>query len=312
MRLYGVMPKKKVSFKHLLEYIFFSGYLTKIKLSPIAFLPLHRFWLRFLFLLIGRRHSRIVTRNLELAFPGKSSREISRLKKKIYRHFSSIFTQVITLFVKKKPEKILPPVIIDNRQVLDKILKRGKGVILFSAHFGNWELVPFIISREMKKKTFNIARKMDNPLIEKKVTEFRKYMGSHIIYKKGSIKTILKELKRNQIIGMIIDQNTLPEEGVFVDFFSRKVSAIPSVSQLHLKWNIPIVPVFIHYEPHQIVVEILEEVAFKKSENFKKDVLDLTQYCNTLIEEKIRQYPEQWFWFHNRWKNQPTGETDEK
>jgi KDO2-lipid IV(A) lauroyltransferase len=305
------MPKKKVSFKHLIEYVFFSGYINSIRLSPIAFIPLHRLWLRFLFTLIGRRHSAIVTRNLELAFPGKNSREISRLKKKIYRHFSTIFTQVITLFVKKKPEKILPPIIINNRRILDKILKLGKGVILFSAHFGNWELAPFIISREINKKTYNIARRMDNPLIEKKVTEFRKYMGSHIIYKKGSIKTILKELKRNQVIGMIIDQNTLPEEGVFVDFFSHKVCAIPSVAQIHLKWNIPIVPVFIHYEPGQIVCDILEEVGFKKSDDFKKDVVDLTQICNTLIEEKIRQYPEQWFWFHNRWKNQPQGDSHE-
>lgn len=304
------MQKKPVSFKHLIEYGIFSFYLNSIKLSPICLLPLHRFKLRLLFGLVGRRHSRIVTRNLKLAFPGKSSQEINRLKKKVYRHFSTIFTQVIALFVKQKPEKILPPVIINNRGMLDRILKRGRGVILFSAHFGNWELVPFIISREMKQETYNIARIMDNPLIEKKVTEFREYMGSHIIYKKGSIKAILNQLKRNQIIGMIIDQNTIPEEGVFVDFFSRQVSAIPSVSQLHLKWHIPIVPVFIHYEPGQIVFDIMEEVAFKKSGNFKKDVLDLTQHCNSLIEDKIRQYPEQWFWFHNRWKNQPEGEAD--
>lgn len=305
------MPDKKISFKHRLEYVIFMAYIGSIKISPLFLQSLHRATLNTLFKMLSCRHSRIVTHNLQMAFPEKTAAEIKILKRGIYKHFSTIFTQIIYLYVKQNPEKILPEIQIRNNKVLENILTRGKGVILFSAHFGNWELVPFIISRKLNRKTHNVARIMDNPLIEERVVRFREYMGSRIIHKKGSIKTILKELKNNQIIGMIIDQNTLPDEGVFVDFFSRKVCAIPSVSQLHLKRNIPIVPIFIHYEPEKIVVEISEEISFQKSANFEDDVVRLTQYCNTLIEEKIRQYPEQWLWFHQRWKSKPSGDNRE-
>jgi len=305
------MSKNTVLFKHRIEYAVFMAYITSIQLSPLFMLPLHRASLDFLFRVLSRRHSKIVTHNLEMAFPEKKTSEIKQLKRNVYKHFAKIFTQIIYLYIKKKPEKILPEIQIRNSQALENSLNRGKGVILFSAHFGNWELVPFIISRELNRKTYNIARVMDNPLIEKRVTQFREYMGSRIIYKKGSIKTILKELRSNQIIGMIIDQNTLPEEGVFVDFFSRKVCAVPSVSLLHLKRNIPIIPVFIHYEPKKIVFEISDEVAFRKTGDFQDDLIRLTQYCNTLIEEKIRQFPEQWLWFHQRWKSKPSGENHE-
>jgi KDO2-lipid IV(A) lauroyltransferase len=305
------MSDKKISFKHRLEYVIFMAYITSIKCSPLFLQSLHRATLEVLFRVLSPRHSRIVSNNLKMAFPEKTAGELKLLKRKIYRHFSTIFTQIIYLYVKQNPEKILPEIQIRNSQVLKDILNRGKGVILFSAHFGNWELVPFIISRKLNRKTHNVARIMDNPLIENRVIRFREYMGSRIIHKKGSIKTILTELKNNQIIGMIIDQNTLPEEGVFVDFFSRKVCAIPSVSQLHLKRNIPVVPVFIHYEPDKIVFEISEEIAFQKSTNFESDVVRLTQICNTLIEEKVRQYPEQWLWFHQRWKSTPAGEYHE-
>jgi KDO2-lipid IV(A) lauroyltransferase len=305
------MSNNKISFKHRLEYGIFISYITSIKLSPFFMQSLHRATLNILFKVLSRRHSRIVSENLQMAFPEKTADEIKTLKRRIYKHFSTIFTQIIYLYVKQNPEKTLPDIQIRNSQALEDILNRGKGVILFSAHFGNWELVPFIISRKLKRKTHNVARIMDNPLIEKRVIRFREYMGSRIIHKKGSIKTILKELKNNQIIGMIIDQNTLPEEGVFVDFFSRKVCAIPSVSMLHLKRNIPIVPVFIHYEPDKIVFEISDEVSFQKSGNFEDDLVRLTQYCNTLIEQKVRQYPEQWLWFHQRWKSKPSGESHE-
>ena len=304
------MHEKEASFKQRIEYLIFILYITGIRLSPIWIMPLHMKWLNLLFKYLSPRHGKIVSGNLKAAFPEKSDSEIENLKKEIYRHFSTIFTQIIFLYIKKRPDKILPEILIRNQKILEDILERGQGVILFSAHFGNWELVPFIIRQALGRKTHNIARKMDNPLIEKKVTAFRKYMGSRIIYKKGSIKTILKELSKNQIIGMIIDQNTLPEEGVFVDFFSRKVSAIPSVAQLYLKKRVPVLPVFIHYRPKKIILEIMKEIDYPPSGHFKQDVVAITQLCNRIIEDKIREFPEQWFWFHQRWKTQPGGEDD--
>ncbi len=203
---------------------------------------------------------------------------------------------------------------------LEQALEKKKGVVLFSGHFGNWELVPFILSRELDRKIYSIARKMNNPLVEQKVKQFREYMGSEVIDKSNSIRSIIRNLEKNGIVYLLIDQNTIEREGVFVDFFGEKASTVPTVSKLHLKWGVPVIPVFLHYEPGRIVLELSEEIqapgagtgtgtgketgsATVKSSS---DVVELTQRCTAIIEEKIRQYPGQWFWYHNRWKTKPS------
>ena len=176
---------------------------------------------------------------------------------------------------------------------------------MFSAHFGNWELIPYILDRRLDNKVYSIAREMDNPLVEGVVKRFREYMGSNIIYKRGAMRAILKLLADNNIIFLLTDQNTVPREGAFVDFFSQKVSAVTSVSQLHLKKGVPVVPIFLHYRENCIVMDLFPEVQFSKSDNFGHDVQRLTQQCTSMIEAQIRKHPEQWFWFHNRWKTRP-------
>jgi KDO2-lipid IV(A) lauroyltransferase len=262
---------------------------------------------QYLLIKLSNRHSGIVARNLKIAFPHYTTGEITALTRAISRHFSSVFVEIITIFVKKQPEKILKKVEILHPEVLEQALDKKKGVILFSGHFGNWELIPLILSRQLNQKVNSVAREMNNPLVEKKVKQFRKYMGSELIYKRNSMRTILKRLEKNGIIYLLIDHNTIAREGVFVNFFGKPASTVPSVSQLHLKRAIPIIPIFIHYEEDKIVLELLEEIdaTGTSTGNQKEDILQLTRRCTSLIEEKIRQYPEQWFWFHNRWKTRP-------
>lgn len=273
----------------------------------------------FLFGKLNKRHAGIVAGNLQIAFPNQSQKERAILVQKIYHHFSEVFVAVIHIFVKQKPEKIIKPIEIKHLEYLEQALEKKKGVILFSAHFGNWELVPFILNRRLGVTLNSIARKMDNPLVEKKVLEFRKFMGSSVIDKANAARTMLKCLEKNGIVYLLIDQNTIEREGVYVEFFGRTVTAVPSVSQLHLKRNIPVLPLFLHYEADRFVLEFQPELdaaailaghdsagkkgaAGNKNENIRR----LTQWSTTVIENQIRKHPEQWFWFHNRWKNSPS------
>jgi len=301
------MPKRKIKFKHRVEYILFAVIVLLIKISPLFLIKLNQKLVQYLLRKLSKRHSGIVAKNLKIAFPHYTAGEISALSRAISHHFSSVFIEIITIFVKKQPEKILKKVEILHPEVLERALDKKKGVILFSAHFGNWELIPLILSKQLNQKINSVAREMNNPLVEKKVKQFRKYMGSELIYKRNSIRTILKRLEKNGIVYLLIDHNTIAREGIFVDFFGKPASTVPSVSQLHLKRAIPIVPIFIHYEEDKIVLELLEEIdaAGTGTGNQKEDILQLTQRCTSIIEEKIRQYPEQWFWFHNRWKTRP-------
>jgi KDO2-lipid IV(A) lauroyltransferase len=277
-------------------------FITIVKISPLFLAKINRKIICFLFKKTNKSYSRLVSENLKIAFPKASDDEILSLKDKVYSHFSLIFIELIYIFVKRKPGKILKKIEVNNSENLKKALKKKKGVIVFTAHFGNWELVPYILNRELGAKVFGIARQMDNPLIEKLVKNFREFMGLEIIYKDNAVKPILNALKNNEIIYSLIDQNAIIRESVPIDFFGKKVNAVTSVSRFHVKKDVPIVPLFIHYGKDKIVLDILPEIRFAKTENSREDIKNLTKKCNGMIEDRIKKHPEQWFWFHNRWK----------
>ncbi len=302
------MQKKKGSFKLRLEYTLFAGLVSLVKYSPYFLLELEKKALVFLLKIGSPRHSRLITRNLFLAFPGTSPEQRSGLKKKIYAHFGRIFMEIARIFAHNNPQAILARTRVNHMEILERALEKKRGVIVFSAHFGNWEWIPLILRDRLGKDVHSIARPMDNPLIEVKIKEFRETMGSRIIYKQGSLRTILKHLGCNEIIYLLIDQNTVQREGVFVDFFANKATAITTVSQLYLKKNIPVVPVFLHYEGAEIVLDVLPEIAFPAASQNPAALTELTQQLTWLIEAQIKKFPEQWFWFHDRWKTKPQGE----
>ena len=305
------MPQKKVSFKRILEYELFAGLIGLIKYSPNWVLRLEKKALIFFLKKGSPRHSRLISHNLALAFPGSPPLRQAALKKNIYDHFGTIFMEIARTFARRDPQAILSRTRVNNPQIIVRALQKKRGVIIFSAHFGNWEWIPLILHTRLGKDIHSIARPMDNVLIEKKVKEFREAMGSRIIYKQGSLRTILKRLSGNEIVYLLIDQNTVPREGVFVDFFAKKATAITTVSQLYLKKNIPVVPVFLHYERQEIILDVLPEIDYPAAGQNPAALTELTQQLTWLIEAQIKKFPEQWFWFHNRWKTKPQGETRE-
>lgn len=299
------MRRKRTTIRHRIEYLIFSTIIFTVKITPLFLQKIETRFFHFLLKITTRRQSKVISRNLMIAFPQKNPAERKNFKKQIYRHFSVMIVEILNLFAKKKPDGILKTIEVKNAQAITKALDRKKGLVVFSAHFGNWELVPFVLDKIFPGKICSIARKMDNPLVEKLVLKFRQYMGSQIIYKENSIRRILLNLNQNKIIYLLIDQNTHPKESVLVDFFRKKTGVVTSVSQLGIKRDIPIIPLFLHYEKEKIILDILEELKIKKTGNTQDDILLLTQQCTSLIEQKIMEHPTQWFWFHNRWKTKP-------
>jgi KDO2-lipid IV(A) lauroyltransferase len=305
------MQQKKVSFKQRLEYALFAGTISLIKHSPRAVLDLEKNILIFLLKSGSPRHRRQVTRNLAQAFPTAAPSRLVELKNKIYSHFGRVFIEIASTFARKDPQSILSRVRVNHMEILERVLEKKRGVIVFSAHFGNWEWIPLILHNGLHQEIHSIARPMDNPLIENKVREFREAMGSNVIYKQGSLRTILQRLKRNGIIYLLIDQNTVTREGVFVDFFGTQAATITTVSQLYLKKDVPLLPVFLHYENKEIVLDILPEIDYATDRNHPAAITELTQQLTGLIEAQVRKFPEQWFWFHDRWKTRPQGDKHE-
>lgn len=305
------MQQKKVSCKHRAEYALFSGLISLAKHVPQRALDMVEKTLVFFLKKGSPRHMRLIARNLALAFPDAPPAWRAELQENIYRHFGGMFIELTRAFARGETRAILERTRVEHIERLTQALARKRGVIIFSAHFGNWEWVPLILRDRLGREVHSVARPMDNPLIEKRVRQFREAMGSRIIYKQGSLRTILQLLAGNEIVCMIIDQNTVSREGVFVDFFARKAAAVTTAAQLYLKRGIPLVPVFLHYEGREIVLDILPEVDFPGKDEDPAALSALTQRLAALIEEQIRRFPEQWLWFHDRWKTQPQGEPHE-
>jgi KDO2-lipid IV(A) lauroyltransferase len=305
------MQQKKGSFKIRLEHALFAGMISLVRFSPAWALEAERKLLVFFLKKASPRHARLVAANLALAFPADDAARRAGLEARIYDHFGKVFMEILRTFARGDPGAILARTRIRHAEILERALEKGRGVIVFSAHFGNWEWIPLVLRDRLGREIHSIARPMDNPLIENKVRKFREAMGSRVIYKQGSLRTILQRLGGNGIVYLLIDQNTVPREGVFVDFFASKAATVTTVAQLVLKKHIPAVPVFLHYEGETIVLDVLPEVDFPAGGADTAAVTGLTQELTRLIEEQVRRFPEQWFWFHDRWKTRPQGEIHE-
>lgn len=302
------MQPKKVSFRHRLEYALFAGLLSMVKHSPRWALRVERITLVFFLKHGSPRHSRLVSRNLTLAFPEQTPGERAQLKKAIYLFFARVFIDFVRAFSRNDLQSVQARARVNHIEVLERALEKGRGAIVFSAHFGSWEWVPLLLHERLQRDVHIITRPMDNPLIEGKVREFREAMGSRVVHKQGSLRTILRLLDQNGIVCLMIDQNTVPREGIFVNFFGRLAAANPTVPQLYLKKGVPLVPVFLHSEGDSLILDILPEVDYPAAGEDPEALAGLTQQLNGLVESWIRKHPEQWLWFHDRWKTRPQGE----
>jgi KDO2-lipid IV(A) lauroyltransferase len=190
---------------------------------------------------------------------------------------------------------------------VENALAKKKGVLIFTAHFGNWEFGSAAVSEIGPFQV--IARALDNPLLEKELFKLRTKLGAGIIYKFGAGKPILQALRRNEIVAILIDQNVLRSQAVFVDFFGKPAATTPALAAFHLKTGAPIVPVFCSpINDGTYCLKIMEPLEIPSTGHFEEDVLKITQICTKIIEHEIQKHPEYWLWVHRRWNTRPVDE----
>jgi KDO2-lipid IV(A) lauroyltransferase len=181
--------------------------------------------------------------------------------------------------------------------------QKGRGVLIATGHLGNWEFSAFAHAL-MTEPMHVMVRPLDNPLVDEMVEERRTMSGNHLIFKKDAARSVLKALKLNQPVGILIDQNTAQSEGVFIDFFGKAACAGVAFVKLAYHSQAPVIPGFALWDEstQRYVLHFLPEVPLSG------DAAADTQKIHSILEEVIRQYPDQWMWIHRRWKTQPPGE----
>ncbi len=259
-----------------------------------------------LFYFIDCRHRNISLRNLENAFgKTKSLSEIKKISRHSFMNLSQNFFEVL-LFPKFNRQSLDKFVSIEGRENLDMVRSRGKGAILLTAHFGNWELSAVwaslngypisVIARDQKKTRLNAL-----------LNQYRTGTGIKVYSKGLAVRDLMRALNKNEFVGILGDQDA-GKRGVFVDFFNRPASTNPGPVLLAIRKGVPVLPCFIVRSGfrHKIYVNppLYKEIKVSDKNNAEM-VKSVLQEFSRILESYIRLYPGQWLWVHKRWKTQP-------
>ncbi len=198
---------------------------------------------------------------------------------------------------------------------LDRYLKakaRGKGVLILTGHLGAWELSSFYHSL-MGHPMGMVIRRLDNRRLDAFVNQIRCLHGNQVLHKDDFARGLITAMRAGQSVGILMDTNMTPPQGVFVDFFGTPACTASGLARVALKTGAAIVPGFLLWEAgeHRYVLHFGQEIVPNPTGDPESDVLSLTQQCTSVIESWVRRYPDQWLWIHRRWKTRPDGTRDE-
>jgi Kdo2-lipid IVA lauroyltransferase/acyltransferase len=181
--------------------------------------------------------------------------------------------------------------------------REGKGILVATAHLGNWELSAF--SHALMTEPMNVmVRPLDNPLIDQLVEGRRTASGNRLLFKRDAARSVLRALRNNEAVGILIDQNTAPAEGVFIEFFGKAACAGTAFVKLATHSGAAVIPGFALWD-HAREKYVLR---FYPKVELTGDTFADTQRIHSLIENVIREHPDQWMWIHRRWKTRPPGD----
>jgi KDO2-lipid IV(A) lauroyltransferase len=186
---------------------------------------------------------------------------------------------------------------------------RGKGVLVLTGHLGAWELSSFYHSL-MGYPMGMVIRRLDNRRLDEYVNAIRCLHGNRILSKDDFARGLLTAMRTGQTVGILMDTNMTPPQGVFVDFFGKQACAASGLARVALKTGAAVLPGFMLWEAAEkrYVLHFGPELVFERTEDDEADILAATQQCTKVIESWIRHYPDQWLWIHRRWKTRPPGE----
>jgi KDO2-lipid IV(A) lauroyltransferase len=261
---------------------------------------------------IDRKHRRIARINLRIAFPEMGDAEADRIIRACYRNMGTSAAEFVHL-PKMDAAYIRDHFRIEGAEhVLESLVGRNQPTMALTGHFGNWELLGHVYGSVIAPAAF-IVRPLKSELLDRIVTERRECVGNTVIRKADSAKEVMKILKKRILVGILIDQNVDRHKGILVDFFTRKAYTTFGIARLALAMDAAIHPAFIFRDPGRKFHHVLRfgpPIQADPDAPREEEVARITRRCNEELEKVIREAPDQWMWFHRRWKTRPVGEPD--
>ena len=257
------------------------------------------------FFRLAPRQRRITIDNLATAFgKSKTERQIQTIARHVFVNLWRIIFE-IGWARRLKPHQFKDHFTISGLSEYQQALDKGKGILLLGAHFGNWELLP-IVAHMVNMPMRVVYRTMDTPFIDRFFLENRSRFGGVLIStSKAAMSKIYKALRSGYPVGLLMDQGADFDNGVFVDFFNRRAATNTGMAIMALKTEAPVVPLFLIRRPKGFQAVFGPELPLIRTGDRTKDIEENTQHYNHVIEAYASNYPDQWFWLHQRWKNLP-------
>jgi tetraacyldisaccharide 4'-kinase len=253
-----------------------------------------------------RGRDALAMRNLRLAYPERSERELRRIADDCWRHFGreallSVQTQNLSL------DEVAERCPFVNAHLVEEAIARGKGTILISAHWGGWEVAGLAVM-SMVRNVRTVARPLDNELLERELQHIRARTGAEVVDRRKAARVLLRALAENGVIVLLPDQAVLPREGVLAPFLRRPAWTTPAPAKMALRAGSTIVFGFCIPDGLRHRLEFEEPIQADLLTETERDPVELTRRINDIISRRIDARPDLWLWMHDRWKG--TGESD--
>jgi KDO2-lipid IV(A) lauroyltransferase len=289
-----------------------AGFLIFLSL-PLAVLPM-RLSLKagellglFVFSLWKSRR-KIAIENLSKAISAgqiKTHDQAEQIIRENFKNFGRSLIEVIKIYY-GFGRPLIDSVVMEGAKHFHAAKTKNKGVIFITGHCGNWELMALTTGLRFSDVSI-VARPIDNPYLNRFIERVRKRYGNSIIYKKGALKPIMQTLKKNHIVGILMDQAVIASEGYVIDFLGRGAWTTKMPALLARKTGAAVLPAFIHRTAKGHRMVIYPEIVLSRNENKEQAIKEDTIKFSGFIEEYIKEHPTEWLWIHRRWKRVKEG-----
>jgi KDO2-lipid IV(A) lauroyltransferase len=254
------------------------------------------------------RLRRVGVRNLELALPELSSKARTEILRKVYRSLGCQLVEFcrMTRYTAANTRNWIRTEGLEHYLAAQA---RGKGVLIVTGHLGAWELSSFYHSL-MGYPMGMVIRRLDNRRLDDYVNATRCLHGNRVLHKDEFARGLLTAMRGGETVGILMDTNMRPPQGVFVEFFGRQACTASGLARVALKTGAAVLPGFMLWEAAEkkYVLHFGPELKFEQTGDAEADATAATQLCASATEDWIRRYPDQWLWIHRRWKTRPSGE----
>jgi KDO2-lipid IV(A) lauroyltransferase len=252
----------------------------------------------------------LVERHIAAAFPGIDAREVSRIARESYRHLGRVAIETALL---SRMDRASVLGTVEEMIGWDHVagpLRDGRGLIIVTGHFGNWELAgAYLAARGIPLD--GVARGMSNPLFDSYLTRTRERVGITVIHDQQAVRRTARSLRENRAIAYVADQSGLNLASTAVPFFGRPAITPRGPAVFALRWNAPMIFGFSRRRPNGLYEVVAEPIEVDGTADREAEVDRVVARYTKALERRVRQSPEQYFWHHRRWKRQPPSTPEE-